>query len=947
MFPALLHRLASLRPLACLFFLAVLAFAATTAFAQESRRHYLSGTGVDDAVAWDFFCTEGLRSGEWTTIPVPSQWDALGFGALAYGHRPDASEKKPVEHGKYRTRFRTPADWSGHAVFLVFEGAMTDTQAWVNGQSAGPLHQGGFYRFRYDVTALLKSPGEENLLEVDVAKDSADASINRAERQGDYWNFGGIFRPVYLEARPARHIDRVAIDARADGAFAIDVFTAGNPAADTLRAQILDLAGSPVGSPITRPLDGAKTRLETKIDAPRTWSAETPELYQVEVTLLADETPLHRVRQRFGFRTLEVRPGAGLFVNGQRVLLKGTNRHTFHPEHGRASSARLSREDILLMKEMNNNAVRMSHYPPDEHFLDLCDEIGLYVLDEIAGWQKSYDEAPGRRIVGQTVARDVNHPSILFWDNGNEGGWNTALDDDFARWDPQQRPVLHPWAPFRGIDTKHYPRWDLHLQKAKGPDLYMPTEFMHALFDGGGGASLKDYWEVIRTSPIGAGGFIWAFVDECMKRPDRDGPLDGRGNLAPDGILGPYREKEGSFHTVKELWSPIVATRAADGAITVENRYDFTDASRCVFTWQLRRFPAPGADSAPHRVIAEGRVASPSIAPHASASLPLELPADASSADALALRVDDPSGRELWTWVWPLRSAPAASPAPDIPAPSAVTATEDATSITLRTGDFSATFAKADARLLTARRGETEFPLRHGPRLAIGDAALATITHRADGRDHVVTATFTGNLHSIEWRLRPDGALLLDTSYALDTPCDYFGLSFDLPESEVRGMRWLGDGPFRVWKNRRQGVTLGVWENALNHIATGYESWGYPEFKGYYANVRWLTLRTVAGPITVELEDPSLFVQVLRPDFPGSPKPHSPTTIALKTTPQHSTLSANAWANVPDAGFSLLHGIAPIGTKFDLPYQLGPEGQQNRPSGTYRARATFRFGAEN
>jgi hypothetical protein len=190
---------------ACILFLAAVLFAtaiSTSASAQETRRHYLSGTGIDDAIAWDFFCTEGRRSGEWTTIPVPSNWDALGFGALAYGHRPDTSEKKPVEHGKYRTRFRTPADWTGHTVFLVFEGSMTDTQAWINGQSAGALHQGGFYRFRYEVTTLLKTAGEENILEVDVAKESADASINRAERQGDYWNFGGIFRPVYLEARP-------------------------------------------------------------------------------------------------------------------------------------------------------------------------------------------------------------------------------------------------------------------------------------------------------------------------------------------------------------------------------------------------------------------------------------------------------------------------------------------------------------------------------------------------------------------------------------------------------------------------------------------------------------------------------------------------------------------------------------------------------------------------
>jgi len=929
---------------------ALLAFAlglCLPATAQETRRQYLSGTGVDDAVAWDFFCTEGLRSGEWTTIPVPSCWDALGFGRLAYGHTP--KDRAPRELGKYRTRFRTPADWAGDTVFLVFEGSMTDTEAWVNGRSAGPLHQGAFYRFRHDITALLKPAGEENLLEVTVAKESADQSINRAERRGDYWNFGGIFRPVYLEARPVRHIDRVAIDARADGSFAIEVFTAGAPGADAVRGRILDLAGSPVGDAFTSPLDGEKTRLATKVGSPRTWSAETPELYQVEVSLLAGERTLHRVRQRFGFRTFEARPGEGLFVNGQRVLLKGTNRHTFHPEHGRASSVRLSRADIELMKEMNNNAVRMSHYPPDPHFLELCDEIGLYVIDELSGWQKCYDEAPGRRLVEQMVKRDVNHPSILFWANGNEGGWNTAIDDEYARWDPQGRPVIHPWAPFRGVDTKHYPRFDLHLEKAKGPDVYMPTEFMHALFDGGGGASLKDYWDVIRGSKVGGGGFIWAFVDESLKRVDQDGRLDGDGSHAPDGILGPYREKEASFYAVKELWSPIVARRGADGVITIENHHDFTDAVRCVFTWQLRRFPAAGAAGAGHQVVAEGRVAAPSIPPHASGVLPLALPADAPVADALALRVDDPAGRELWTWVWPLdgdRRAPAASREAGAGAATAVSATEDDGSITLRAGAFEAVISKTDARLVSAIRGGVRFPLSQGPRPALGEAALVSIDHRTEGRDQVVVANFSGALKSVEWRLRPDGALLLDYAYALDADCDFFGVSFDLPESEVRGLRWLGDGPFRVWKNRRQGVTLGVWEKAYNNTTTGLGSWIYPEFKGYYSGVRWMTLRGAAGPITVELEDPSLFVQVLRPDFPDNPRPAKPGTMALKAVRPNATLSANAWANFPEAGFSLLHGIAPIGTKFDLPYQLGPEGAQNRARGKHRGRAVFRFGED-
>jgi hypothetical protein len=162
----------------------------------------------------------------------------------------------------------------------------------------------------------------------------------------------------------------------------------------------------------------------------------------------------------------------------------------------------------------------------------------------------------------------------------------------------------------------------------------------------------------------------------------------------------------------------------------------------------------------------------------------------------------------------------------------------------------------------------------------------------------------------------------------------------------MKGMKWLGHGPFRVWKNRLEGGMLNVWENSLNDTQTGYNQWVYPEFKGYYAGVRWMQLQTTAGPILVALDgDPSLFVQVLRPTFPGDPKPHSPTTAATQAIRQSQHLSANAWASFPEAGFSILHGIAPMGTKFNIAGQLGPQSQQNVADGEYRGTVRFFFGA--
>src|SRR5690606_15717626 len=214
------------------------------------------------------------------------------------------------------------------------------------------------------------------------------------ERQADYWNFGGIFRPVWLEALPTRFIDRVAIDARADGTFAADVFLGGKkPGRGALRLRLFDAEGRVVDEPASLSVQAGaeRVRIVTRVTDPATWTAETPHLYRAEFTLLeggenaGSSSAEHVITERFGFRTFELRPGEGLFLNGRKIVLKGVNRHSFWADTGRTLSPLRQREDVRLMKEANMNAVRMSHYPPDAEFLDICDELGLYVLNELAG----------------------------------------------------------------------------------------------------------------------------------------------------------------------------------------------------------------------------------------------------------------------------------------------------------------------------------------------------------------------------------------------------------------------------------------------------------------------------------------------------------------------------------------------------------------------------------
>jgi hypothetical protein len=892
------------------------------AFGQETQKQYLSGKGIDDAVPWDFMVSAGNKSGTWTTIPVPQCWDVEGFGKLTFGR----GEEPSTESGQYKHTFRVPADWSGQTVYLCFEGAMTDTEAKVNGALAGEKHQGAYYAFKYDVTKLIKFDGE-NLLEVTVDKESSNQSVNRAERRADYWNFGGIFRPVYLMAVPNHHIDRVAINAQADGSFAMDVFTAGQPSGNMIEAQVMDLQGNAVGPSFNRQLGEESTHLEARLDSPKQWTAETPNLYQVEVRLLQNNTVIHRTKQRFGFRTIEARPGAGLFVNGKRVILTGTNRHSFWPESGRATSERLSRMDVMVMKEMNCNAVRMSHYPPEDHFLDVCDELGLYVLDELGGWHQSYDTPTGQRLIGEMIRHDVNHPSILFWDNGNEGGWNRANDDEFARWDPQKRNVLHPWELFRGINTKHYSSYDEMRRLAAGPDIYMPTELLHGLFDGGLGAGLEEYWEVMHASPVVGGAFLWAYADETVHRKD-NGKMDTAGNQAPDGIVGPHREREGSFYTAKRVWAPIIVTRG-DGGISIENRYSFTNASQCAFTWQLRKFRSPSDSQAGFETVSEWKGESPSIAPGEKGVIKMEMPAGADRADALAVRVDDPTGRELWTYVFPLKDFnQMGPPMPAGVAGAAVSASENDDALTITAGDVAIAFDKKTGYVSSIQRQGKPLSLTNGPRLASGDATLSTIEHRADGPDQVVQLSYSGDLKSVTWRIKPGGVAQIDYAYSLNGPHDFFGISFDYPEQNVQSMKWLGVGPYHVWRNRTSGGELNVWENAYNNTMTGYsEKLVYPEFKGYYAGVRWIQLQTTEGPLLMAVDSPDKFVQVLKVQFPGDPKPGQSA---------NSALSGNAWARFPDAGLSVLDAISPIGSKFRTPESTGPMGQKPVAKGEYR-----------
>jgi len=895
---------------------------ASISVAAETEITYLTGRGKDDPVQWDFYCTSGRKSGTWSKIGVPSNWELQGFGQYNYGH----DRPKHDEQGMYRRTFDVPQDWKAKRVFLVFEGVMTDTEVWVNGKSAGPKHQGGFYRFKYEITDLIEVG--ENLLEVTVSKVSSDKSVEQAERQSDYWVFGGIFRPVYLEGVPEQFIERVATDARADGTFRMDVYLNGNKDADVVKTEILDLEGNPVVSKLSPGQDSVTVK--TLVTGHKPWTAETPHLYSVRVTLLKGTEAIHTRTQRFGFRTFEVRPGDGLYLNGQKIKLKGVCRHSFWPDSGRCLSRKVSYDDVRLIKAMNMNAVRMSHYPPDQHFLQACDELGLYVLDELAGWQKPpYDTEIGKKLVREMVPRDVCHPCILFWDNGNEGGWNRELDDQFALYDPQNRPVLHPWATFSDVDTSHYQSYKSMEAKVNGSTLVMPTEFLHGLYDGGHGASLEDYWDLLYNSPVGAGGFLWVLADEGVVRTDKNGQIDTDGNHAPDGIVGPYREKEGSFYAIKEIWSPIriypeELPADFDGTLTLENRYDFTNLKACRLEAKLARFASPTDSDDGHHIVSLEKLRGPNVRPHEKGELAVILPDNWCDADVLYVTARDPKGMEIWTWSWPIEKAHqnhseyVATEQPDVGKTLHV---EDGVA-RINAGDLTITFSLDSGRPVNVTVADKPITLTGGPDLIggkVGDSKLVPLNQ--DGAIGL-TLEYDGDMNYARWTVYSTGWVCLQYEYSLEGAFDLFGIQFDYPEKMMRRMRWLGRGPFRVWKNRTQGGMLDVWSNDYKDHTPGL-TWDFPEFRGYYKDWQWVVFETDQGEITMVNETPDLYLGVYRPNDGPDPR--------------------NTRLDVPETGIALLHGIPPIGTKFQKPDRLGPTGQTNTASGRYRGKVWLHF----
>ena len=576
------------------------------------------------AVPDEFSSAEFVDEG-WDEIPVPSHWQLHGYGRPQYTNLaypfPVDPPKVPSENptGCYRREVDVDASWlETGTVVLRFEGVDSAMHVYWNGSLVG-YSQGSRLPAEFDVTNVAR-PGR-NVVAVAVYQWSDGSYLE----DQDMWWLSGIFREVSLLWRPAAHLADVAVDAPYDPTTrtAKIVVTAklggagGDGAGNVVRVGLYDGAKC-LADNVAR-VDGGQATGYLECGAVEPWTAENPRLYEAVVSLRDDQGSVtEAVAIRVGFRHIERRDGL-FFVNGVPITLRGVNRHEFHPGYGRAVPLSSMVSDVIEMKKHNINAVRTSHYPPDSRFLDLCDIYGLYVIDEAdlechgfaivddpdrlsddQSWLPAYLDRLERMI-----ARDRNHPSILFWSLGNESGCGAnhfVMAERAREMDPSR--LVHyercPEAEMADVHGSMYTHPDDLEVLGRRADLDKPhllTEYGHAM--GNGPGSLLEYWEVINRYSRLQGGFVWEWLDHGLRFPPGsrpsayayggdfgDEPNDG--NFVIDGLLFPDRQPSPALAELAKVQQP-VAVRLLDksGRLEVANRYDFVSLSHLVGTWSL------------------------------------------------------------------------------------------------------------------------------------------------------------------------------------------------------------------------------------------------------------------------------------------------------------------------------------------------------------------------
>ena len=578
------------------------------------------------------FYLEDFDDDEWGTLPVPSNQEIHGFGlpryfASSYAFETNRYPQVPEDDnpvGCYRTTFLLPTEWDQSQVFITFEGVDFAFYLWVNGKKVG-YSSDSRLPAEFNLTPFLH-PGQ-NLLAVRVQRWSSGSYLE----DQDMWFLSGIFRDVYLFATPTVHMRDICVHTDLDSKY-VDAFLSlqvslknyGKDKNGSYRVEANLYAPDqmliPDWAPSVKTQIKAGAEVELKLGGtviqPLKWSAEHPHLYTLLVMLKDEQDRLLEVEEcRVGFRQVEINDGM-ILVNGAPVLFQGVNRHEHEPETGHAIGVASMIEDILLMKRANINAVRTCHYPDQPIWYDLCDQYGLYLIDEAnieshGLWDRPTKDPAFKAAFldrgSRMVERDKNHPSVIIWSMGNESGYgpnHAALADWIHQNDPT-RPVHYESArsePYLDIISCMYPKLDQLVAMATTPGETRPMimcEYGHAM--GNSPGNLKEYWEIIEAYPRIRGGFIWDWVDQGLRRTTENGevwyayggdfgdqPSDA--SFCINGLIFPDRTPHPSLLEYKKVIQPVrvEAVDLLQGKVVIKNRYFHSDLSGLAGTWELR-----------------------------------------------------------------------------------------------------------------------------------------------------------------------------------------------------------------------------------------------------------------------------------------------------------------------------------------------------------------------
>ncbi len=678
-------------------------------------------TPVPDERIVEFYQTD-FNDKDWVGFPVPANWEVNGYGtpiyvSAGYPFKIDPprvmgepkvgyttyKERNPV--GQYRRSFQLPADWEARGqTFLRFEGVMSAFYVWINGERVG-YSQGSMEPSEFNITNYLHAG--ENQIALEVYRYSDGSYLE----DQDFWRFGGIHRSIHLLHTPDIRIRDYAVRTLPvstdyqDFILQIDpqfsVYRGMTGKGTTLQGVLKDASGREIATlkgDVEDILDlehkagrmnewypqrGPRKlgRMSATIKSPKRWTAETPYLYKLHLTLLtAEGEVIEQVEQSVGFRSVEIRNGQ-LLVNGAPVRFRGVNRHEHDPRTARVMSEERMLQDILLMKQANINAVRTSHYPNVSRWYELCDSLGLYVMDEAdieehglrgtlastPDWHAAFLDRAVRM-----AERDKNHPSIVMWSMGNESGYGpnfAAISAWLHDFDPT-RPVHYEGA--QGASGEPDPktvdvisrfytrvkqeylnpgiaegedkeraenaRWERLLEIAERTNDNRPvmtSEYAHSM--GNALGNFKEYWDEIYSNPRMLGGFIWDWVDQGIYKTLPDGRImvayggdfGDKPNLKAfcfNGLLMSDRETTPKYWEVKKVYSP-VELRVESGELRVTNRNHHTDLSQYRCLWTL---------SIDGKQKDQGEITLPEVAPGESETIPLPVSIAGKKASAKA-----------------------------------------------------------------------------------------------------------------------------------------------------------------------------------------------------------------------------------------------------------------------------------------------------------------------